>query len=104
MAFKIKVNRYEGKRKDGKYKQGQLVYEKIIEGEKGKYAIKMYYFKEFGKDAYRIYAWKQTSPNTIIESQATNYPIGSYEEAVKNVNDYKTERDVLILHPALRNK
>lgn len=103
MAYNVKIKKFRGERKDGKYKSGQLVYQKIINGKEGRYAIKMFYFKEYGKDAYRIYAWKEKSPNSIIESKATDYPIDSFNEAKKNVDDYKDERDVLILHPSLRN-
>jgi hypothetical protein len=98
MAYSIK--KFEGKRKNGTYKEGQLVAQKIINGNEGRYAIKLYYYK----DGYRIYAWKEVSPNNIIESKAVNYPIGSLDKALKEVNDYKNERDVLILHPALRSK
>jgi hypothetical protein len=75
---------------------GRLIKRKMI----GKnFMVAVYYFR----DGYRIYAYRKKPGSDVwIESSATSYPIESKEEALKNLNEYKSVRDVLILHPALR--
>ena len=63
------------------------------------YMVKMYYFRE----GYKIYAYRRTTKGNWWESIASAYP-HSKKDADAEFKEYKTARDILLLHPALRSK
>jgi len=65
--------------------------------------VNLYSFQE----GYRIYALRRDNnkgKDSWVESQATDYPIKDKTEALKELNSYKTIKDVLVLHPVLRDE
>jgi hypothetical protein len=65
--------------------------------------IGLYYFQ----DGYRIYPMRRDNNEGVdswVTSQATSYPIKDLKEAIKELNEYKTIRDVIYLHPVLQDE
>lgn len=65
--------------------------------------VRLYYFQ----DGYRIYAWRRDNnkgKDSWVESRATSYAIRNKEEALKELDEYKSINQILSLHPVLRDK
>jgi hypothetical protein len=81
-------------------KEGSLVASKYF----GKNVrLNLYYFK----NGYRIYAYRRDNnkgKDSWVESRATDYPIKTKAEAIKNLNSYKDISYVTQIHPVLRDE
>lgn len=64
--------------------------------------VNLYYFR----DGYRIYARRRDNnegKDSWVESQATSYPIQDKNQALKELAEYKTLNQILLIHPVLRD-